>query len=99
MSNSDILDRALNFYLQRTPLQLNDILGVSDQRMDTPHVVEMFRRTNKDVVAQVSNSDILDRALNFYLQCTPLQLNDILGVSDQKMASTILQPHRSRLGL
>ena len=46
VSNSDILTRALNFYLQYSPLELNDILGVIGQKMDTQRVVEMFRRTN-----------------------------------------------------
>ena len=71
VSNSDILNRALNFYLQYSPLELNDILAVVGQKMDTPRVVEMFRRTNnlqlvKSWLSSIQSNNIqaVNEALN-----------------------------------
>ena len=42
----------------------------------------------KDLIAQVSNADILYRSLNFYFKYSPLDLNDLLSVIGQKVDPT-----------
>jgi clathrin heavy chain len=39
----------------------------------------------KDLIAQVSNADILYRSLNFYFDYSPLELNDLLSVVGAKV--------------
>jgi clathrin heavy chain len=56
------------------------------------HPVSWVHNTFKDLIAQVSNADILYRALNFYLSYSPLDLNELLTVIGHKVdASRVIQ--------
>jgi clathrin heavy chain len=71
VSNADILYRALNFYLQFSPLELNEVLGVIGHKIDAMRVIDLFRRSNnlqliKSWLASVQsdNSQGVNEALN-----------------------------------
>ncbi|KAH0790138.1 Clathrin and VPS domain-containing protein [Histomonas meleagridis] len=71
VSNADILYRSLTFYLNYSPLDLNELLGVIGQKIDSTRVVEMFRRSNnlqliKTYLASIQSNNIqaVNEALN-----------------------------------
>jgi clathrin heavy chain len=51
------------------------------------HPVAWTHNGFKDLIAQVSNAELLYQALRFYLEYSPLDLNELLGVIGQKVDS------------
>ncbi|KAJ2160687.1 Clathrin heavy chain [Coemansia sp. RSA 552] len=98
VANTELLYRALRFYLKEHPLQVNDLLHVLMPRIDHTRVVSMFLKSdNAPLIRQylVAAQDTNNRAVNEAFNDLLIEEEDVAGLR----ASTEAHDNFDAIGL